>query len=73
MSKFCDAHCCEGHSFEFKIYKARNSFWNLMREYYVLNLAELIEWFGCLCQEKDILCCCSADSPICYSCSWFSL
>ena len=71
MSKFCDARWCEGHSFEFKIYKAINSFWNIMREYYVLNLAELNKWFGCLYREKDVWCCCSANSPICYNCSRF--
>ena len=52
MSKFCSARWCEGHSFEFKIYKAINSFWNIMREYYVLNLAELDKWFGLSLSRK---------------------
>lgn len=71
MNKFCDTQTCEGHSFEFKTYKANNSFWKVIREYYVLNLVELNEWFECLCWQKDILCCCSADSPVCYSCFRF--
>ena len=71
MNKFCASQTCEGHSFTFKVYKAKNSFWNITREYFVLNLTELNGWFECICKEKDTLCCCSADAPVCYNCSRF--
>ena len=71
MNKFCGFQTCEGHSFTFKVYKAKNYFWNITREYFLLSLTELNVWFECLCKEKDTLCCCCADALICYNCIRF--
>ena len=53
MNKFCCSQICEGRSFSFKTYKTKNYFCNITREYFMLNLTDLDEWFVCLCQEKD--------------------